>query len=139
MKRTVKEKLSSGLPLFLVPLIGLVASCATPTEPGEPAISPKLVGEAKAGVVAAYSRAISISYTQVPNTDQKNFPVLVSGTYAGPGDALDLRTTGNGGKVRNSNGYDVGFYTSANCSSGKMKWETEQYNAVTGEVAYWIL
>src|SRR5438876_4115554 len=133
MKRTVKEKLSSGLPLFLVPLIGLVASCATPTEPGEPAISPKLVGEAKAGVVASYSRAISISYTQVPNTDQKNFPVLVSGTYDGTNGTADLRWIGNTspatpGKVRSSNGYDVGFYTNSNCSSGKMKWETEQYN-----------
>jgi hypothetical protein len=49
-----------------------------------------------------------------------------------------LRWTGNGGKVQNANGYDVGFYTSSGCSKGKMKWETELYNALTGEVAYWV-
>ncbi|HEV8356387.1 MAG TPA: LamG-like jellyroll fold domain-containing protein, partial [Gemmatimonadales bacterium] len=47
--------------------------------------------------------------------------------------------TVNGGKVQSPSGYDVGFYTSSNCSSGKMKWETEQYNGQTGEVAYWVL
>jgi hypothetical protein len=140
MKKTVKERHASGLALPTVLLLGVVTACAAPTEPAEPAISAKLAGEAKATVVAfSFSRTISIDFTQVPNTDQKNFPVLVSGTYAGPDPALDLRTTGNGGKVRSPSGYDVGFYTSANCSSGKMKWETEEYNAVTGEVAYWVL
>ena len=140
MIKSVMEKHASRLALPVVLLFGLVTACAAPTGPTEPAISAKLDGGAKAGVVAfSFSRAISIDYTQVPNTDQKNFPVLVSGTYAGPDPALDLRTTGNGGKVRSPSGYDVGFYTSGNCSTGKMKWETEAYNPVTGEVAYWVL
>src|SRR6202043_2418231 len=48
-------------------------------------------------------RTITIDHTKVPNTDQTNFPVLISGTYS------YLATTGNGGYVTNSNGYDVVF------------------------------
>lgn len=79
-----------------------------------------------------YSRTITVDHTKVPNTDQSNFPVLVSGTYT------YLETVGNGGKVQDSNGYDVGFYTNSNCSTGKMSWETELYTATTGVVVYWV-
>jgi hypothetical protein len=133
MKKTVKERLSSGLPLFLVPLIGLVASCAAPSEPNEPAISAQLAGPQKAAVNAwSFARPITINHGQVPNTDQINFPVLVSGLYK------DLRTKPNGGKVQNASGYDVGFYTDPHCLTGKLSWETEKYTAQTGEVVYWV-
>jgi hypothetical protein len=79
-----------------------------------------------------YSRSVTIDHTKVPNTDLSNFPVLVSGTYS------YLATEANGGKVKNASGYDVGFYTNPNCSTGKMNWQTENYNAVTGEVIYWV-
>ncbi|MBX4189039.1 LamG domain-containing protein [Candidatus Parcubacteria bacterium] len=87
------------------------------------------------GSGAAYSRAITIDHTKVGtinNTDQTDCPVLISGTYT------YLKTTGNGGLVQNANGYDVGFYTSSDCSTGKMNWETERYTASTGEVVYWV-
>ena len=79
-----------------------------------------------------YSRSITIDHTKVPNTDQSNFPVLVSGTYT------YLKTTGNGGLVTNASGYDVGFYTNSDCGTGKMAWETETYTATTGVVNYWV-
>src|SRR5713101_4718060 len=50
-----------------------------------------------------YRRAITINHTKVPNTDQTNFPVSVSGTYS------DVATVANGGKVTNTNGYDILF------------------------------
>jgi len=75
---------------------------------------------------------ITIDHTKVPNTDQANFPVLISGTYS------YLRTVGNGGSVTNANGYDIGFYTNSNCSTGKMAWETETYTASSGLVNYWV-
>ena len=78
------------------------------------------------------SRTIVINHNLVPNTDQSNFPVLISGTYS------DLRTTGNGGVVTNANGYDIGFYTNSDCSTGKMNWETETYTASSGLVNYWV-
>ena len=55
-------------------------------------------------------RAITISHTQVPNTNQVNFPVLISlpaNTYT------DLKTTSNGGSVTNANGYDILFTSDA--------------------------
>ncbi|HSR89375.1 MAG TPA: LamG-like jellyroll fold domain-containing protein [Candidatus Udaeobacter sp.] len=80
-----------------------------------------------------YSRSITIDHTKVPNTDQSNFPVLVSGTYT------YLKTTANGGLVRNSSGYDIGFFTSSDCSTtNKMSWETETYTSTTGAVSYWV-
>ena len=78
-----------------------------------------------------YYRSITIDHTKVPNTDQSNFPVLVSGTYT------YLKTIGNGGLVANASGYDVGFYNNSDCS-GKMAWETETYTAATGVVNYWV-
>ena len=44
----------------------------------------------------SYRRAITISHTKVPTTDQTDFPVLVSGTFS------YLATTANGGNVTNS-------------------------------------
>lgn len=79
-----------------------------------------------------YSRSITVDHTKVPNTNQTDFPVLVSGTYS------YLATAANGGKVENASGYDVGFYTNSNCSTGKMSWETETYTATTGAVNYWV-
>jgi hypothetical protein len=76
----------------------------------------------------SYRRAITIDHTKVPNTDQTNFPVLVSGTYS------YLATTGN---VTNSNGYDV-IFTSDAAGSNPLAFEQESYSASTGEVNYWI-
>ncbi len=84
-----------------------------------------------------YQRAITIDKTKVQNTSQINFPVLVSGTYDGSASTPDLRTIGNGGKVSNASGYDVGFYAEPACVA-KLAWETEKYTASTGEVIYWV-
>src|SRR3990167_8867533 len=79
-----------------------------------------LPGEVKAfGNGFLYSRSITIESDLVPST-QTDFPVLISGTYDGTGGTADLRTVGNGGKVENASGYDVGFYTNSDCSTGKM-------------------
>lgn len=85
-----------------------------------------------AEAVFSFYRSITVDFTKVPNTDQSNFPVLVTGNYT------YLATVANGGKVQNSSGFDVGFYTSNDCVTGKMNWETELYTASNGTVAYWI-
>ena len=48
-----------------------------------------------------YGRVITIDHTEVANTDQIDFPVLISGTYR------VLATVANGGHVQDSNGYDI--------------------------------
>src|ERR1700686_2127248 len=62
----------------------------------------------------AYRRAITIDHTKVPNTDQANFPVLVSGTYS------YLATISNGGNVTNENGYDI-IFTSDSAQTSILK------------------
>ena len=78
-----------------------------------------------------YSRSITIYHAKVSNTDQSNFPVLISGTYS------YLATTANGGNVQNSNGYDVIFTSDAGCAN-KLNHEVETYSATTGAVNYWV-
>src|ERR1700675_753921 len=69
----------------------------------------------------SYGRAITIDHTKVPNTDQVNFPVLVSGTYS------DLATATNGGSVTSANGYDIIFTSDAN-GTNKLAFEQQNYN-----------
>lgn len=79
-----------------------------------------------------FERSITVDHTKVPNTDQTNYPVEVaSTTYS------FLATVANGGKVQNAQGFDIGFYTNSNCSTGKMAWEVERY-LPTGDVVYFV-
>ena len=66
-----------------------------------------------------------------------NFPVVVNLTDN------DLRTTGNGGKITNANGYDIIFraYDSATCggpASCTLDHEIESYDGVTGTFIAWV-
>jgi hypothetical protein len=76
-------------------------------------------------------RIITLDHTQVPNTDQNNFPVLISGTYS------YLATTSNGGNVTNANGYDI-IFTSDAAGTTPLAFERESYNASTGAVNFWV-
>jgi hypothetical protein len=84
-----------------------------------------------------YYASITVAHAKVPNTDQSNFPILVSGTYAGAGGKPDLRTTGNGGKVQNANGYDIYFYSDSGLTT-RIPAERESYNATTGVIVWWV-
>ncbi len=76
-------------------------------------------------------REITIDHLEVPNTDQTDFPVLISGTYS------YLATIANGGKVNSSNGYDIAFYADSGLTD-QLSHEVESYNATTGEVIFWV-
>ncbi len=82
-------------------------------------------------VIYGYERTITIDHRQVPNTDQVNFPVLISGTYG------DLAAVGNGGKVQNPNGYDIAFTNDA-AGNNKLDHEIESYDPVTGTINFWV-
>ena len=79
----------------------------------------------------SFNRAITISHAQVPNTDQTNFPLLVSGTYS------YLATTANSGNVTSANGYDI-IFTSDAAGTNALAFEQESYNGTTGAVNFWI-
>jgi RHS repeat-associated protein len=79
----------------------------------------------------ANQRAITIAHTKVPNTDQRNFPVLISGTYS------YLATTSNGGNLTNANGYDIVFSSDVD-GTNPLAYERESYNATNGAVIFWV-
>lgn len=79
----------------------------------------------------SYRRAITIDHTKVPNTDQADFPVVVSGTYS------FLATTANGGNVTNSNGYDI-IFASDSYGTQLLPFEVESYNPATGAIICWV-
>lgn len=76
-------------------------------------------------------RIITVDHTKVLSKDQTNFPILISGTYS------DLATTGNGGSVTNTNGFDIIFTSDAGGTS-VLAFEQESYNPSTGAVTYWV-
>ncbi len=76
-------------------------------------------------------RTVTVLHTQVPNSDQTNFPVLVSGVFPW------LASTTNGGSVRNNAGYDIVF-TADSSGIQKLTWEVEKYDPVSGQLVAWV-
>ena len=81
--------------------------------------------------VYAHRRPITIDHTKVPDTDQANFPVLISGVYP------FLAGTANGGQVQSPNGYDI-IFTSDFAGTTKLDHEIESYDPVTGTINMWV-
>ena len=95
----------------------------------------------------AYNRSITIDHNKVGtvnNTDQSNFPVLISGTFNGSGGTFDVRTAANGGPIQNTttlNGTtvpaDLIFTSDAACTT-KLNWEIVNYTAASGLMEAWV-
>jgi RHS repeat-associated protein len=82
-------------------------------------------------LAGAYKRAITIDHTKVHNTNQTDFPILVSGTYP------FLAATTNGGRVLNANGYDIVF-TSDAAGQNLLDYEIDTYNPANGTASFWV-
>jgi len=77
-----------------------------------------------------YRKPITIDEANITDgADLVNFPFLVSITDN------DLRSTTYSGKVKNSNGFDIGF---AAADGTALPFEIEQYNEQTGELIAWV-
>lgn len=81
--------------------------------------------------IYAYERAIVINSAQIQNTDQQNFPLLISGTYP------DLASVANGGEVQSVAGYDI-IFSSDPAGTTLLPFEQESYSPTTGAVNYWV-
>ena len=79
----------------------------------------------------SHHRPITIDHTKVPNTDQTNFPVLISGIYP------FLAASNSGGQVQNANGYDI-IFTSDYAGTTKLDHEIESYDPGTGTINMWV-
>ena len=78
-----------------------------------------------------FRKPITIDNTKVSGSAGLiGFPVLVSFTD------LDLRTTANGGKVENANGFDIVFRQG--CTVANLDHEIEAYDPVTGTFVAWV-
>jgi hypothetical protein len=80
----------------------------------------------------AFDQTVTIDHTKVGASDSTNFPFAFFGIYG------YLATTGNGGNVQSSSGYDIAFGINAGCTS-LLSWEQESWTAASGSVAYWVL
>jgi RHS repeat-associated protein len=103
----------------------------TATSVANPSVSATATITLTAGSFFTYSRGIVIDHTKVPNTDQTNFPVLISGTFS------YLANVANGGKVQSPNGYDIVFTSDCN-GFNKLNHEIESYNPATGQLVAWV-
>src|SRR5258708_6228661 len=72
-----------------------------------------------------YRRTVVLGHANVPNTDQTDFPVLISGVYS------YLATVGNGGLVQSPSGYDI-IFSSDPEGATKLDHEIDGYDPVTG-------
>lgn len=79
----------------------------------------------------SYYRSITIDHTKCGSANSTDFPVLIYGTYT------YLKTTGNGGNVTSSSGYDIAFYSDSGLTT-QLKHETVSWNGSTGAVEYWV-
>jgi hypothetical protein len=71
--------------------------------------------------VCSHRRPILINHTKVPNTDQVNFAVPISGVYS------FLANVANGGEVQNTNGYDI-IFTSDCAGLQQLNHQIESYD-----------
>jgi RHS repeat-associated protein len=76
-------------------------------------------------------RGITINHAMVPNMDQADFPVLITGTYG------FLASVGNNGAVQNANGWDI-IFTADSAGQQRLDHEIDSYDPVHGTVAFWV-
>lgn len=79
----------------------------------------------------SFRRSITVDHTKVPNTDQANFPMVVTGTYSW------LATVPNGGNLQSSSGFDVCF-SSDSTGATAIPYDTDYWIATTGASAFWF-
>lgn len=82
-------------------------------------------------VSAEFYRSLTIDHNLVPNTDQTNFPALVSLTH------VDFKSVSNGGHVASNSGFDILFFSDVALTS-QLSHEIERYDPATGEVVVWV-
>src|SRR4051812_17738334 len=76
-----------------------------------------------------YGKTITIQGSKISGT-VTNFPVLISFTDA------NLKSTGNGGHVQSTSGYDI-IFTLNDCST-ILPMQIERYVPSTGEYVAWV-
>lgn len=85
-----------------------------------------------------YKASITVDHTKVSGTgDLSNFTFPIVGTYDGTGTEPDLRSTGNGGNITSTSGYDIGFYSDSGLTTA-LNYERKVHDVSTGKILYWV-
>lgn len=82
---------------------------------------------------AGYSQSatLTINHTQVPNTDQVHFPLLVAAQ------ANSMKGTVWGGQMQSPNAYDIVFSSDA-AGTMLLPYERVRHDLTLGRVVYWV-
>ncbi len=78
-----------------------------------------------------FGQIVVVDHTKVPNTDQQDFPLLISGAYP------YLANAAYGGDVVNDNGWDI-IFTSDIAGQVKLDHEIDSYDPTSGKCAFWV-
>jgi hypothetical protein len=78
-----------------------------------------------------YRQALILDHRKVANSDQADFPVLITGTFP------YLKSAGNSGEVQNFAGYDIVFASDPQGVS-RLDHEIDTYDPTTGNVSFWV-
>lgn len=83
-------------------------------------------------VQTAHNRKLTIDHTKIPNTNLSNFTATIFGT------GTYLKTVANGGKVQNSNGYDI-LITRDSAGTNIVPFERTYWSGTTGDFEFhWL-
>src|SRR3989344_449740 len=124
---TVSEKLTITTPYTTATTLAIVTNDSITVTESSSVIQNTAVVRYNNGY--SYRRKITIDHTKVQNTTQTNFPLLISGTYT------YLKSTGNGGNVQSTSGYDIRF---EDTNGNKLDYELETYTATSGVFNAWV-
>lgn len=126
---------SSGLYTAPLSIPSAQTITITATSQGDPALTASaaitLSPTQCASLAYGYMRTITIDHTKVPNSDQVDFPLLVSTTDP------ELRSVSNGGHVASASGDDL-LFSSDPAGRNRLDYELEQYNPQTGQMVAWV-
>jgi hypothetical protein len=95
--------------------------------------------EPQCGAGYSFYRTVTVDHTKVPNTDQTDFPVLISGTFT------YLKTVGNSGNIQNTAANSISrtgpadlIFCPASTPGTRLSYEVASYSATTGTSEIWV-
>ena len=79
-----------------------------------------------------WRKSITVGGAVVTSGPHADYRMLVSGTDA------DLAVVGSGGKIQHASGYDLGYYTNSDCSTGQIAYKRIAWTSTTGAYTHHV-
>jgi hypothetical protein len=78
-----------------------------------------------------FLKTVTIDYTKCGGSDSSNFPFLFNSTLS------EFKTVANGGRLQNSNGYDLAFFSDSGLTT-PLDFDIDTYIGTTGQYVAWV-